>query len=205
MSLEEHWQQVYSAKASDQVSWYRPHLERSLAFIRSLDLPADARIVDIGGGASTLVDDLLAEGFENLAVVDLSSAALRTSRERLGGSAEGVTWIVGDVTTPLLDEGSVSLWHDRAVLHFLTDDAKRTAYRQQLVRALEPEGYVSLATFAPDGPEKCSGLPVRRYDAEAMRAFLGPDFELIDDAREVHETPWGSPQRFVYGLFHRRG
>jgi len=200
----EHWEQVYGSKATDRVSWYRPHLERSLTFIRSLDLPRDARIVDVGGGASTLVDDLLAEGFTHLAVVDLSDAALRASRERLGDAADSVDWIAGDVTEPLLAEGSVHLWHDRAVLHFLTSEADRDAYRTQLLRALTPGGHVSLATFAPDGPEKCSGLPVRRYDTDAMEAFLGPDFERIGDARETHETPWGSSQHFAYGFFHRR-
>ena len=205
MSRREHWEQVYGSKATDGVSWYRPHLERSLSFIRSLDLPREARIVDIGGGASTLVDDLLADGFTNVAVVDLSEAALRASRERLGKAEASVDWIVGDVTEPLLTEGSVDLWHDRAVLHFLTGDTDRAAYRAQLLRALMPGGHLSLATFAPDGPEKCSGLPVRRYDADAMETFLGPDFERIGDAREMHETPWGSTQRFAYGFFRRRG
>jgi ubiquinone/menaquinone biosynthesis C-methylase UbiE len=201
--LEEHWQEVYATKDTQRVSWYRPHLDRSLEFIRSRQLPKDARIVDIGGGASTLVDDLLGDGFTHLAVIDLSSEALRVAQERLGAKAETVDWIAGNATEPLLDERSVDLWHDRAVLHFLTDEDARRAYREQLLRVLKPGGFASIATFAPDGPEKCSGLPVRRYDAAAMAELLGPELTLIDQARETHETPWGAPQSFAYGFFHR--
>lgn len=203
--LETHWQQVYSTKDSQGVSWYRPHLDRSLAFIRSRELPKDARIVDVGGGAATLVDDLLADGFTNLAVIDLSSEALRVAQERLGAAADSVDWIAGDVTEPLLAERSVDLWHDRAVLHFLTSEDGRQAYRAQLLRALKPGAFASIATFAPDGPEKCSGLPVRRYDAAAMAELFGPELELQGEARESHETPWGSAQSFAYGFFRRSG
>ncbi len=203
MTLKEHWQQVYETKEADRLTWYQPHLERSLAFIRSRRLPRNARIVDVGGGASTLVDDLLADGFTNLAVIDLSSQALAISRRRIGAAAKQVDWIAGDVTEPLLEEGSVDLWHDRAVLHFLTDDDDRLAYREQLLRALKPGGFASIATFAPDGPETCSGLPVRRYDPAAMAELLGPELTLIDEAREAHQTPWDSTQSFAYGFFRR--
>lgn len=203
MSSKEHWERVYATKATDGVSWYRPHLERSLAFIRSLELPRDARIVDVGGGASTLVDDLLEDGFTNLAVIDLSSAALQAARERLGARAGSVDWLAGDVTEPLLEEASVDLWHDRAVLHFLTDAAGQAAYRAQLLRALAPRGHAAIATFAPDGPDECSGLPVRRYDADALAELLAPDLELTASVHATHETPWGTAQPFTHALFQR--
>lgn len=140
MDPQAHWEEVYRRKRADEVSWYRPHLERSLAFIRSGHPPHDARIVDIGGGASTLVDDLLADGFRNLAVVDLAEAALAVARARLGSRAADVDWIAGDVTTPLFADASVDVWHDRAVFHFLTDVATRAAYLAQVHRSVKPGG-----------------------------------------------------------------
>ena len=203
MDPHTHWEQVYRDKRPDEVSWYRPHLERSLEFIRSQHLPADARIVDIGGGASTLVDDLLAAGFRNLAVVDLAPAALGVGRERLGPRAAMVDWIEGDVTTPLFGDATVDFWHDRAVFHFLTDAAARAAYLAQVHRSVKPGGHVMVATFGLDGPERCSGLPVARYDAAGIHAVFGDAFVKVDEASEVHATPWGSSQAFVY-CFCRR-
>ncbi|MBK7076980.1 MAG: class I SAM-dependent methyltransferase [Myxococcales bacterium] len=203
MDAHAHWEQVYRSKRADEVSWYRPHLERSLAFIRAQQLPGDARIVDIGGGASTLVDDLLADGFRNLAVVDLAEAALAVARERLGPRAAEVDWIAGDVTTPLFADASVDFWHDRAVFHFLTDPAARAAYLAQVYRSVKPGGHVLVATFGLDGPERCSGLPVARYDAAGIHAVFGDAFVKVDEASEVHATPWGSSQAFVY-CFCRR-
>ncbi len=199
-----HWQGVYERKSSDEVSWYRPHLERSLGFIRSAGLAPDARIVDVGGGASTLVDDLLAEGFRNVAVIDIADAALATARARLGAKAEQVDWIVGDVTTPLLEPNTVDFWHDRAVFHFLTDTDARAAYLAQVARCVRPGGQVLVATFGLDGPEKCSGLPVTRYDADGIHAVFGDTFEKLGDDSETHATPWGSTQSFVYCFCRRR-
>ncbi|MCE9574271.1 MAG: class I SAM-dependent methyltransferase [Deltaproteobacteria bacterium] len=203
MGDREHWQAVYAQKQPDEVSWYAPHLERSLGFIASCALPPDARIVDVGGGASTLVDDLLANGYRNVAVIDLAEAALMAARARLGDRAAGVDWIVGDVTTPLLPEGSVDLWHDRAVFHFLTEPAARDAYLAQVLRAVRPGGYVLVATFGLDGPARCSGLPVARYDASGIHTVFGDAFERVADDAESHATPWGSVQSFVY-CFCRR-
>lgn len=197
-STDRHWQTVYEQKSSDDVSWYRPHLEQSLAFIRRSSLGPKSRVVDVGGGASTLVDDLLNEGFRNLAVVDLADAALRGARDRLGERGEGIDWIVGDATTPLLDDESVDFWHDRAVFHFLTDAQARDAYVNQVERSVKPGGYVLIATFALDGPEKCSGLPVARYDAEGIHRVLGARFEKLGQAEEEHETPGGGQQSFTY-------
>lgn len=203
MSSKEHWQNVYSKKPPGEVSWYRPHLERSLEFIRSCHLQLDARIVDVGGGASTLVDDLLDGGYRNVAVIDLADTALAAARHRLGERAKSVDWIVGDVTTSLLPEHSVDFWHDRAVFHFLTQEDARGAYLDQVTRTVKPGGHVLVATFGLDGPDKCSGLPVARYDADGIHAVFGDLFDKVGDAAELHETPWGSAQWFVY-CFCRR-
>ncbi len=203
MSNKDHWQSVYERKTSDEVSWYRPHLERSLEYIRAGGLPSDARIVDVGGGASTLVDDLLSEGYHNLAVIDLADSALQVARERLGTRAAQVDWVIGDVTKPLLPDLSVDFWHDRAVFHFLTDKDAQSAYLSQVTRCVKPGGRVLVATFGLDGPEQCSGLPVARYDGGGIHAVFGDAFDKLDEATEEHETPWGSAQSFVYCLCRR--
>ncbi len=200
---KEHWQAVYQKKSPDEVSWFQPHLERSLDFIRSSNLSQDARIVDVGGGASTLVDDLLAEGFRNIAVIDLANAALQTARIRLGDRAAAVAWIAGDVTTSLLPDSSVDFWHDRAVFHFLMEPQARAAYLGQVHRCVKPGGMVLVATFGLDGPEKCSGLPVARYNAKGIHAVFGDAFDKVAEAAEEHQTPWGTAQSFVY-CFCRR-
>lgn len=200
---DEHWQSVYEKKKPDEVSWYQPHLAQSLSFIRSCDLPLDARIVDVGGGASTLVDDLVDAGYRNVVVIDLASTALEVASERLGSRADGVDWIVGDVTTPLLPDDSVDFWHDRAVFHFLTEETARAAYLAQVERSVKVGGHVLVATFGLDGPDRCSGLPVARYDAAGIHAVFGDVFTKIGQASEQHETPWGSAQSFVY-CFCRR-
>src|SRR5690606_37314818 len=151
---------------------YRPRIEQSLAWIDRCDLAADAHIVDVGGGASTLVDDLLARGFTRVSVADLSARALERARERLGDRAEQVGWVLGDVTTPLFEDASVALWHDRAVFHFLTDADARAAYVERVTRALRPGGLAILASFGQAGPERCSGLPVVRYDPAELAAAL---------------------------------
>lgn len=205
MQTDAHWQKVYSEKAPDRVSWYRPHLDKSLEFIRICGLNPNARIVDVGGGASTLVDDLLSAGYTNLAVIDLAAAALATARQRLGVRATSVEWIVGDITTPLLPVNSVDLWHDRAVFHFLTEAPARAAYLAQVVRAVKPGGHVLVATFGLDGPESCSGLPVARYDAEGIHAVFGDAFDKLAESAEQHQTPWGAVQSFVYCFCRRVG
>jgi SAM-dependent methyltransferase len=204
MGTREHWDEVYRSKSPDSVSWYRPRLERSLAWIDRCGLDPSAHVVDVGGGASTLVDDLLARGFERVSVADIAAQALEHSRARLGDAAARVRWIVGDATTPLFDEASVDLWHDRAVFHFLTDAPRRAAYVEAVHRCVRPGGFVIIATFGPKGPERCSGLPVVRYASSEIAEALGREFELVDHADEEHVTPWGAPQAFAYALCRRR-
>jgi len=197
---QEHWEQVYQRKRSNEVSWYRPHLDRSLEFIARSPAGTNASVIDVGGGASTLVDDLLARGYGNVTVVDLSARALEVARKRLGDAGTRVHWLVGDITTLPLQEHAYDVWHDRAVFHFLTTAEEREAYVAAVRRAVKPGGLVLVATFGPEGPLKCSGLDVRRYSAEGLHAEFGDDFVKIDELVEVHHTPAGGTQQFVYCL-----
>ena len=205
MDGEQHWDRVYRRKAPEAVSWYRPHLERSLAFIEQAGLDRDAGILDVGDGASTLVDDLLDRGYRDLTVLDISATAIDHAKTRLGARAAAVTWLVGDITRVALPERRFAFWHDRAVFHFLTDLADRRRYVQQVHGAVRVGGYVMVATFAPDGPMKCSGLDVVRYAPEELHAQFGSDFQLLDSAREEHHTPAGTIQPFVYCLCRMHG
>lgn len=199
----EHWQSVYTSKKEDEVSWFETNPELSLSLIRAATRGEPAAIVDIGGGASRLVDSLLAEGQSEVTVLDLSAAALETARERLGTESEGVTWVVSDITTWEPDR-LYDVWHDRAALHFLTEAADQQAYVGVLRAGLRPGGTAILATFAPDGPERCSGLPVARHDAASLGVLLGADFALRETIRHTHTTPWGSEQRFQFSVFVQR-
>lgn len=196
-----HWETVYQTKDSQQVSWYQPHAAISFEWITALPLGASAAVLDVGGGASLLVDELLAAGFSRLTVLDIAGAALQVAQVRLGLGAGQVSWVKGDITEVTLPALSVDVWHDRAVFHFLTQPEQRAAYRQQLHTALRPGAHVVMATFAPDGPEKCSGLPVCRYDAEALQAELGPAFVLRQTQRYTHPTPFGTQQAFQFCCF----
>lgn len=200
-----HWERAYRARPSTQVSWYRPHLERSLAFIEAAAPDRGARVLDVGGGASTLVDDLLAQGYRHLSVLDLSEEALRTARDRLGAAAGSVAWQHGDVRSVTLQAQSLDLWHDRAVFHFLTGEADQAAYVRQAMHALKPGGGLVIATFAPDGPARCSGLPVVRYDAAGLARIFGGAFRLEAQAADAHITPGDSVQSFLYCRFVRAG
>lgn len=195
---KEHWEKVYHSKSADQVSSFQEHAGKSLEMICSVRGSLADRIVDVGGGASTLVDDLLADGCENVSVLDLSDSALKMARTRLGSSAKRVGWIAGDIRNVALPGAYFDVWHYRAVFHFLTEQADRDAYVRQVTRAVRPGGHVIVATFAPDGLEKCSGLPVRRYGAGELHDEFGPAFELVRSSLEMHKTPWGSEQSFVY-------
>ena len=198
MSKREHWESVYGHHAAGEVSWYRPHLDLSLGFLEQAHLARNAAILDVGGGDSTLVDDLLDRGFENVTVLDLSERAIARARERLGPRASRATWIVGDVTSVELPRAHFDFWHDRAVFHFLTDEASRRRYVTAVHHALKADGHVLVATFAPEGPDRCSGLPVIRYTAEGIHGEFGDDFRKVGSAAETHHTPWGSEQAFVY-------
>lgn len=203
MSTQQHWDEVYKTKQPHEVSWFAPHLERSLALILASAPDRNANILDAGAGQSTLVDDLLAEGYRNLTVLDISATALARTQIRLGETANGVQWLVGDVTSVPLPKQHFDVWHDRAVFHFLAEPALRAKYVDQLLNALKPGGHLILATFAADGPLKCSGLPVVRYDPARICAELGAHFTLIDEARDEHVTPSGSVQKFLFCHFRR--
>lgn len=200
---EAHWQKVYAEKSADAVSWYRPHLDTSLRLLERAGLDARSRLIDVGGGASTLVDDLLARGLTAITVLDIAESALDAARQRLGERAAAVTWLAGDVTRVDLPASAYDLWHDRAVLHFLVDPADAAAYVAQVRHALVPGGHAVIGCFASDGPERCSGLPVARRDAADIAALFGSGFELLRGERELHATPWGTPQSFAYALLRK--
>jgi SAM-dependent methyltransferase len=198
MGAREHWESVYGTKGQKDVSWFRPHLDRSLAFLEATKIPKDAVILDVGGGASTLVDDLLARGYSNVCVLDISETALQTVKTRLGPAASRVRWFAADVTEVKLPRAEFDLWHDRAVFHFLLDSTARARYVDLVRQAVKPRGHVIVATFGPHGPEKCSGLDVLRFDAKGLHAEFGPEFAKVADTTEIHKTPWGAEQEFVY-------
>ena len=198
MSKREHWEEIYRRKGSEEVSWYRPHLDRSLRFVEEAGLPPTATILDVGGGASTFVDDLLDRGFCNVTVLDLSASAIAEARHRLGPRAATVTWLLGDVTEMKLPEHQFDFWHDRAVFHFLTEPAARDRYVAAVRHALKPNGHIVVATFGVSAPDHCSGLPVVRYSAEGIHDQFGSTFRKVGSDSEIHHTPWGREQEFVY-------
>ncbi|ALS64544.1 class I SAM-dependent methyltransferase [Pandoraea apista] len=200
MQSKDHWNQVYSTKAPTHVSWFQEHANQSVELIAQAQIEKGAEIIDVGGGASTLVDDLLSRGYRHLTVLDLSDAALAVARDRLGAGGDSVSWIADDITRVELPVHQYDVWHDRAVFHFLTSDADRHAYVSAVLRAVKPGGLVIVATFAEDGPEQCSGLPVMRYSPDALHAEFGAPFTLLRKAREEHQTPWGATQKFIYCL-----
>jgi SAM-dependent methyltransferase len=201
MERHAHWETVYSNKSETEVSWYQPSPDVSLQLISKVSAP-HARVIDVGGGASTLVDHLLERDLEAVAVLDISPVALEKAKTRLGERAAKVRWIVADVTAAP-EIGEFDVWHDRAVFHFLTEARDRQAYVELATRSVRAGGHVIIGTFALDGPDRCSGLAVRRYDATALQAELGAGFSLVEEIAETHLTPWGKPQQFVYGLFRR--
>ena len=198
MNKQQHWEHIYDVKAPDQVSWFRPHLEMSLALLeRATCGDRSASIADIGGGASTLVDDLLGRGYTNLTVLDISQRALDLARARVGETS-AVRWIRADATQSVLPAKSVDVWHDRAVFHFLTSAQERQGYVRAVLDALKPRGHVIVSTFGPEGPAKCSGLEIVRYDAESLHREFGERFRLIESSNELHRTPFGTTQQFLY-------
>lgn len=198
MQNKDHWEKVYSTKAPDSVSWFQPHADLSMRLIRSSGLAHDATIIDVGGGASTLVDDLLDDGYANVTVLDLSAAALAESQRRLGEKSTRVKWVEADVICAKFEQHSIDLWHDRAVFHFLTSQSDREVYVRQVLRALKPGGYVIMATFGGNGPTQCSGLPVMRYAPNDLHAEFGDAFTLLTHEEQVHRTPFGTDQQFIY-------
>lgn len=205
MERKAHWESVYAAKAQTDVSWYQPHAAKSLELIRRTGVDPSAHVIDVGGGASTLVDDLLAEGFRNLTILDVSSAALDSAKQRLGASAANeVAWLEADITQAALPRHHYDVWHDRAVFHFLTGAEDRRRYADAATHALKPGGHIIVATFAADGPVRCSGLNVVRYGSEELHAEFGDAFELLECHVESHLTPSETTQKFTYCLFRKR-
>jgi len=200
VSRQDHWERIYTNRRPDEVSWYQPRAAMSLDLITSAVPDRAVPILDVGGGASLLVDDLLAAGYRRITVLDIAASALRAVQARLGDQARNVSFLQGDVTAVELVPGSVGLWHDRAVFHFLTELEDRRRYVSQVRRAVAPNGLVLVATFAADGPTRCSGLDVSRYSPEELHAAFGRDFQLIDTRREEHRTPSGAIQAFTYCL-----
>jgi trans-aconitate methyltransferase len=202
LGRQNHWENVYATKGESEVSWFQEAPEPSLQLIELSGAIRSSGIIDIGGGASRLVDYLVSQGYEDVTVLDLSAAALASARSRIGDKANRVTWIAADVTV-WEPSRTYDVWHDRAAFHFLTDPKDQMAYVARLRRALRPGGHAIIGTFAPDGPERCSGLVVSRYDANSLAATLGSGFELIDTRRHEHATPWGAIQKFQFSTFRR--
>ncbi len=193
-----HWEKVYQTKNFDSVSWYAPHLNESLKLIQSLAPSKFESIIDVGGGESTLCDDLLELGYSNLSVLDISSNAIDFTKKRLGDKSSSVSWHVADVTTAQLDEKKYDIWHDRAVFHFLTDADSRQRYVNQVRKFVKKGGYVIMATFGENGPLKCSGLDVVRYDSKKLHNEFGDDFKLLGSDTTTHQTPFDTSQEFLY-------
>jgi 2-polyprenyl-3-methyl-5-hydroxy-6-metoxy-1,4-benzoquinol methylase len=198
MSLQSHWEHVYLTKSAEQTSWYQPHLQTSLDWISAAAPRRSASIIDVGGGESTLAEDLLALGYRDITVLDFAEAAISKSQHRMGTAAEQITWFAGDVIQTALPPNTYDIWHDRAVFHFLAEPDRRRAYVRKLVSSLKPSSHAVIATFGPRGPEECSGLPTQRYNAESLHHELGPDFQISRSSLIDHHTPFGTTQQFLY-------
>lgn len=199
---KDHWERIYASKSEDALSWHQDTPAISLELARLAGVTPSHRVIDVGGGASTFTDGLIGLGVRDISVLDLSQAALDAQKARLGPRGADVAWIVADITT-WSPERTYDLWHDRAVFHFLVEPSDRAAYLDCMSRALRPGGHAIIATFAPDGPEKCSGLPVARYSPETLADVLGPDYELTAQRGQKHLTPTGVAQSFQFSLFRK--
>ena len=198
MENKTHWEHIYHTKESTQVSWYQRHPRLSLQYIQNTGVGKSAHIIDVGGGTSTLVDHLLDNGFQHITVLDIAAAAFEVAQQRLGQRATSVTWLEADITQTTLPHHRYDIWHDRAVFHFLTKAQDRQNYINTVKETVKPGGHVIMATFANNGPERCSGLEVARYDPQSLHNEFGTDFELLDSTREEHHTPFGTEQKFIY-------
>ena len=198
MDVKTHWEKVYQTKDPDAVSWYRPHLETSLALIERTGVGHSSAIIDVGGGESTLADDLSARGYQDITVLDISETAIDVCKNRMGAAAGRIHWLVADVTRTELDNNTYEVWHDRAVFHFLTEPEQRTAYVRNVARSVKRDGHVIVSTFGLEGPMKCSGLDVVRYDAHSLHDQFGARFRLVESSKELHRTPFGTTQQFLY-------
>lgn len=198
MNIKTHWEHIYERKAPTQVSWYQEHAQYSLQYIRNTGIQKTDPIIDVGGGASTLVDDLITDGFQQISVLDISGSALQLAQQRLGAKANVVNWIEADAAHANLPFQAYTVWHDCAVFHFLTQAVDRQRYVKAVRHAVQPGGHVIVATFAPEGPDHCSGLEVMRYDPESLHDEFGDSFDLVDSTHETHHTPFETEQKFIY-------
>lgn len=198
MDVKTHWENVYQTKDPEAVSWYRPHLETSLALIERTGVGHSSAIIDVGGGESTLADDLLARGYQNITVLDISETAIDVCKNRMGAAAGRIHWLAADVTRTELPTSTYDVWHDRAVFHFLTGPEQRAAYVRNVARSVKRDGHVIVSTFGPEGPMKCSGLDVVRYNADSLHDQFGARFRLVESSKELHRTPFGTTQQFLY-------
>ena len=198
MENKTHWEHIYQTKPATQVSWFQAHPLLSLQYIQQTGIDKTAQIIDIGGGASTLVDHLLDDEFQHVTILDISATALQLTQQRLGARADSVTWLEADITQTSLPQFQYDVWHDRAVFHFLTKPEDRQHYVEAVRKSVKLGGHVIIATFATDGPQQCSGLNVARYDSESLHNEFGADFELLESTREEHHTPFGTDQKFIY-------
>ncbi len=203
MDPQAHWERVYGTKAPTETSWFSTHLETSLSLIERVACDRSASIIDVGGGESTLVDDLIGRGYPNVTVLDISGTAIEHTKKRLDSTSQPVTWLVADITEAGLPAHSYDVWHDRAVFHFLTEPAQRRGYVRQVSSAVKPGGHVIVGAFGPEGPSKCSGLDVMRYDADSLHAEFGARFRLMESSKELHRTPFGTTQQFLYCCYVR--
>lgn len=202
---KDHWESVYRTTNSDSVSWFSPHLGASLELLELAGLSSESRVIDIGAGASTLVDDLLDRGLTDITAVDIAESSLAAARARLGPRAASVRWLVGDVTKLTLPSESIDIWHDRAALHFLIDADAVRSYVRLAMTSIVSGGHAVIGCFAADGPERCSGLPVARRDPEDIATLFGSSFALVQSRREIHRTPSGSTQPFAFALLRKVG
>lgn len=199
-----HWENVYQTKQTNKVSWYQAKDDTTMAFIRAQHIALDQQIIDVGSGASVLIDQLLEAGYQNLYVLDLSETALETTKQRLqqkGLDASHVIWLVQDVCTANLPKHQFDMWHDRAVFHFMVSNEQKQQYLTVLKNALKAGGRLILSTFAEDGPTHCSGLPVQRYHITTLQNLLGSDFQLVSHLIDTHLTPWQSEQKFLNSVW----
>jgi len=198
VDVQTHWEKIYTTKAPSELSWHSPHLETSIRLIEQAAAGYSARVIDVGGGESTLVDDLLARGYQDVTVLDISQTAIDANRQRLREASERVHWLVADITEVELEPGAYDVWHDGAVFHFLISARDRAAYVCQAIRALKRGGHVIVSSFGPEGPTTGTGLDVARYDAESLHKEFGPRFRLIASFKALHQTPFGTAQQFLY-------
>lgn len=203
MDAQAHWDQIYSARAPETLSWYQVHLQSSLDLIAATGVGCEASVIDVGAGASNLAGDLLTRGYRRVTALDLSPAGLAHAQTRLGEKMSAVNWLVGDVTAVALPHQAYDVWHDRAVFHFLVQPAACEAYRQAVRHALRPDGHLIIATFDLDGPPRCSGLDVVRYSPSMLANLFGDEFTLVESRRETHVTPGGFTQQFQFSRLRR--